>query len=395
MPDGWRYLSTSEATIQLKPGKLFEIKTVGALGIVPVLNQSEQGYLGWHNEEPGVRASEENPVVTFANHTCSLRLMLRPFSCIQNIFPKIGRPGICDTRYFFYAARERVGISDYKGHHPLFRSALIPIPPRPIQRRLASILGAYDDLIEVNRRRIAVLEEMARRLFDEWFVHFRFPGHEGHKMVETEHGRLPEGWQSTTLSSLVEASYGFTASAQDTVVGPKFVRVMDINKSDWISWHTVPHCVISRSEVERYRLRVNDLVVARMADPGKIGFVEREIDAIAASYLVRLRPHAGADAPFLFFLTKGFGYQSYVSGASTGTTRKSAGIPVLIGYRFTCPPDSLRNRFAMLVRPVREFGNALIETNARLAASRDLLLPRLISGDLSVTAAERELETAA
>ena len=62
------------------------------------------------------------------------------------------------------------------------------------QRRIASILGAHDDLIEVNRR-IPLLEEMVRRLFDEWFVHFRFPGHEGSGMVETERGRLPDGWR--------------------------------------------------------------------------------------------------------------------------------------------------------------------------------------------------------
>ena len=67
----------------------------------------------------------------------------------------------------------------------------------PCQRRIASILGAYDDLIEVNRRRIATLEEMARRLFDEWFVRFRFPGHEGHSIIETANGDTPDvdgGW---------------------------------------------------------------------------------------------------------------------------------------------------------------------------------------------------------
>ena len=65
----------------------------------------------------------------------------------------------------------------------------------PIQQKIASILSAYDDLIENNTRRIQILEEMAQRIYHEWFVHFRFPGHENVKMVESELGMIPEGWE--------------------------------------------------------------------------------------------------------------------------------------------------------------------------------------------------------
>ena len=75
----------------------------------------------------------------------------------------------------------------------------VRIPPATIQRRIASILAAYDDLIENNTRRIAILEEMARRIYEEWFIRFRFPGHEQVKMVESELGLIPEGWVATQL----------------------------------------------------------------------------------------------------------------------------------------------------------------------------------------------------
>ena len=105
----------------------------------------------------------------------------------------------------------------------------IAVPQYAVQQRVADILSTYDDLIEVNRRRIAVLEEMARRLFDEWFVHFRFPGHESHRMVEREHGVLPEGWSRQTLTELADdVSYGFTASANRNIDGPRFLRITDI-----------------------------------------------------------------------------------------------------------------------------------------------------------------------
>ena len=158
LPKGWRALPTVEACIQLKPGKLFDSKTVSESGSIPVLNQSETGFLGYHEEEPGVIASLEAPVVTFANHTCAMRLMKQPFSSIQNIFPKVGKPDVTETIYFYYASLGRVGLSDYKGHHPVFRQAHIPIPPLPIQRRIAGILSAYDELIENSQRRIKILE---------------------------------------------------------------------------------------------------------------------------------------------------------------------------------------------------------------------------------------------
>jgi type I restriction enzyme S subunit len=79
----------------------------------------------------------------------------------------------------------------------------IPLPPLPIQRRIAGILSAYDDLIENNQRRIKILEEMARRLYREWFVHFRFPGHESCRLVESPLGEIPEGWEVKLLPDCV------------------------------------------------------------------------------------------------------------------------------------------------------------------------------------------------
>ena len=77
------------------------------------------------------------------------------------------------------------------------------LPPLPTQRKIAAILSAYDDLIEVNTRRIALLEEMARGLYREWFVRFRFPGHEGVRMVESAVGLVPEGWEVKALGDIV------------------------------------------------------------------------------------------------------------------------------------------------------------------------------------------------
>ena len=79
----------------------------------------------------------------------------------------------------------------------------IPLPPFSTQRKIAAVLSAYDDLIENNTRRIEILEQMARAIYREWFVEFRFPGHEGVEMVESELGLIPQGWEIVTASEAI------------------------------------------------------------------------------------------------------------------------------------------------------------------------------------------------
>ena len=95
------------------------------------------------------------------------------------------------------AAQPKLGI--YK-----IETIEFPLPPLPVQRRVAGILSAYDELIENNQRRIKILEEMARSLYREWFVHFRFPGHDKVKMVSSPLGQIPQGWEVKHLGEIAE-----------------------------------------------------------------------------------------------------------------------------------------------------------------------------------------------
>ena len=182
----------------------------------------------------------------------------------------------------------------------VIRRIVLPFPQLEEQRNIVSILSAYDDLIENNRRRIGLLERAAREIYREWFVRLRFPGHEH---IKIKNG-VPEGWDRVHLSEVVSTQYGYTASANDEPVGPKFLRGTDINKQSYIDWSTVPYCPGSGLNFEKYALRRGDLLVIRMADPGKVAIVEKETKAIFASYLVRLlvRTDSGIDPLYLFYV---------------------------------------------------------------------------------------------
>jgi type I restriction enzyme, S subunit len=262
----------------------------------------------------------------------------------------------------------------------------VPIPPLPIQDSLIAVLETFDELIENNRRRVAVLEQMARAIYREWFVKFRYPGHENAPLVDSALGLIPEGWQSPRLSELVSTQYGYTESATTMPVGPKYLRGMDINKTSFIDWSAVPYCPIDDAGIVKFGIRVGDVFVIRMADPGKVGICETEVDGVFASYLVRLRPVSDLLIPhFLFFTLSDDAYQSWVTGASTGATRKSVSAKVMTEPRIALPPADLQRQFTATIGPMRESITTLVQENATLGTLRDLLLPKLITGQIDVS----------
>ena len=255
------------------------------------------------------------------------------------------------------------------------------VPSLNEQKRIADILSAYDDLIENNRRRMALLEEAARQLYREWFVRLRFPGHEHTRITNG----VPEGWEKIYLGDTVDTQYGFTETATDEPVGPKFLRGTDINKTPFIDWSTVPYCPIDEILQRKYQLRVGDIVIIRMADPGKVAIVERDIDAVFASYLIRLLPTDPRLTPYyLFYVLSDDAYQGFISGVSTGSTRKTASAPLLVDFHLLLPPQTLLRTFEDSVRPLRQQITTLLIQNEKLRTAGDLLLPRLMNGEIAV-----------
>jgi type I restriction enzyme S subunit len=264
------------------------------------------------------------------------------------------------------------------------------VPRVQVQRKIAAILSAYDDLIENNTRRIKILEQMARAIYHEWFLEFRAPGVELRKTTPEEQkltGKdvFPKGWEIKKLSSLVQTQYGYTESASELPIGPKYLRGMDINKTSYIQWHSVPYCRIVEDEFLRYKLSPGDVLVIRMADPGKIGIVEKDVDAVFASYLIRLTiHHSGLTPYYLFYFLLSDRYQGYITGASTGTTRKSASASVITDVELVVPAANILKSFEELVATKRKMLTTLLDKNATLRRTRDLLLPKLISGEVAL-----------
>ena len=293
---------------------------------------------------------------------------------------------------------------------------------------IAHILGTLDDKIELNRQMSETLEAMARALFKAWFVDFepvrakcrgdldgrprwqrggganhdspQQPGLPAHlydlfpdSFEDSELGDIPEGWEVGTLGDLSEKpQYGYTASAKEEPVGPKFLRITDINKLPWIDWTTVPYCEIEPEDFEQYRLHSGDVLIARMADPGHGVVIEEQVEAVFASYLIRFRLKDQAYIRYIQYWLRSDGYWELVTSRHAGTTRASLNAQVLSSFQLIIPPKPIASAFSEIVNALRNKVVAAVIESRTLAALRDALLPKLISGEIRVKDAERFLK---
>jgi len=348
----------------------------------------------------------------------------------QHIFRVVGKPGIDQgfLRYLLLSCMPvfHLHVQDKRttmGHVTKqdLQRIKVRVPPLQEQRAIAHILGTLDDKIELNRRMSQTLEAMAQALFKAWFVDFEpvraklagrwqrgvganhdsplQPGLPAHlydlfpdRLVDSELGEIPEGWEVKKLSDLCTTQYGYTTSAVDEPVGPKFLRVTDINKRNWIEWGDVPYCAIEPDARASYSLQVGDLVVARMADPGKSAIIEEDIDAVFASYLVRLKTPSLAHSYYLYGFLKSDLYAEYAEGAKSGSVQANMNAKVIVGASLTVPPKAVLDAFLREVLPLRQRLVANVRESRTLAALRDALLPKLISGEIRVKDAERFLK---
>jgi len=246
----------------------------------------------------------------------------------------------------------------------LIEQQSIPLPLLPIQQRIARILSAYDDLIENNTRRIAILEEMARRIYEEWFVRFRFPGHEGVRMLESELGLVPEGWTVMRLDGVLVLQRGFDLPKQDRTDGLFPI----ISATGASATH------------HKYRVKGPGVVTGRSGSLGAVMYVEGDFWPLNTTLWVK--EFVVGSALYAFFVLKSIGLAGFNSGAAVPTLNRNDvhRLPVLR------PTLDVLARFDNLVGPVVKLKRRLELKNANLRTTRDLLLPKLISGELDVSA---------
>ncbi len=267
------------------------------------------------------------------------------------------------------------------------------MPPLETQRRIASILGAYDDLIEVNRRRIAVLEEMARGLFEEWFVRFRFPGHEAVSIIDTPDGPLPEGWRRDTLANVA----AINAASLRPANAPSEIGYIDISSVSPGRIDTINHMPFVEAPGRARRIVTDGSILWSNVRPNRRSFavVLDPTPEIVASTGFTVLDARETSFAYLYHWVTTDNFVGYLVGNAQGAAYPAVTAATFERAAILLPPADLVKRFTDFAEPMLRLADSLRKTNGSLATSRDLLLPRLISGQLSIAEAEHQLEEAA
>lgn len=262
----------------------------------------------------------------------------------------------------------------------------VDIPALPTQHRIAGILSAYDELIENSQRRIKILESMARALYREWFVHFRFPGHDTVPRVPSPLGEIPQGWEVKTVGESFVISGGGTPSRKEEAFW-KGGTIQWYSPSDLTGAGTMFMDDSSDHITERGLAQSS----ARMFPARSVMLTSRAtIGAIAINTepactnqgFITCLPNERVPLYFLFhWLTENVPtFQRMASGA----TFKEISRGVFKTIDFLQPPDTLVGQFEAAVTPMAEQALALQRQIQTLRRTRDLLLPRLLSGQIDV-----------
>ena len=265
-----------------------------------------------------------------------------------------------------------------------------PLPDLPTQERIAGVLSAYDDLIENNRRRIALLELSARLLYREWFVHFRFPGHEATKFVDD----LPEEWTHEQLYDLCTDGDGIQTGPfgsqlhqsdySDEGVPVVMPKDMKSGKVDCNGIARIPEALADK--LGRHRMIPGDTVFGRRGEIGRKAFIgENQRGFFCGTGCLRIRPKPEKIDPRYLFETLGSpATAGFIVNQAKGSTMPNLSAGALKNVPILCPPEGIQAEYVEKSAPIFEQVEILDRENVQLAKARDLLLPRLMDGRIPV-----------
>lgn len=291
-------------------------------------------------------------------------------------------PAVADSRFLFYYFASPNMVAYIRGRAVgsavpginlgILKSLPVALPPLSTQQRIASILSAYDDLIENNTRRIQILEQMAQAIYREWFVEFRFPGHQDVRMVDSELGPIPEGWRACSLGELTTNFDRFrrplSSLRRAQMPGPfpyyGAAKIFDF-VDDYIFDGT-------------YLLLAEDGSVMTSDGLPVLQYVTGKFWANNHTHILQGQ---GVSTEYLYLALRGIQISGYVTGAAQPkiTQANLNRIPVI------APSHDHMAAFDRTIKPMFELMESLKQSIVNLRVTRDLLLPRLISGDIDVS----------
>jgi type I restriction enzyme, S subunit len=267
------------------------------------------------------------------------------------------------------------------------------VPPVLVQRRIADMLTAIDDLIENNRRRIELLEQMAQAIYREWFVHFRYPGHESATLADCPLGPIPEGWEVRQLTEVSSLVRGRSYRKHELVEsgGVPFVNLKCMLRGggfrrDGLKRYAGVYNADQRVSGGDIVLAVTDLTQGReiLARATLVPKLAEDFGVISLD-VARIVPNELDDRLALFFALRCTDFSDRVKEYANGSTVLHLSPTHVAAGQVVWPARALRRQFVRVVEAIVDQVDDLNDAGERLGAIRDLLLPKLVTGQIDVS----------
>lgn len=280
--------------------------------------------------------------------------------------------------YKEFVKRSAGGAAQPNANAKVLGSFPLRLPDRASQDRIVSLVQPIDDLIESNQRRIALLERMAQAIYREWFVHFRYPGHDDDELVDSPRGPIPGGWRVVPFLELADYLNGFAFKpAHWGDVGLPIVKIKELKEGVTASTPRYDGDDIS----PKYRIDSGDLLFSWSAHLD--AYLWSGGRALLNQHLFKVKPFSGVAKSWLF-LTLREDMDEFRS-RSQGTTMKHIKRAALREVSAVVPTKQLMQRFDDVTNPILDERITLSRLSRSLEAMCDLLLPRLVTGAIDVS----------
>ena len=384
VPDGWNIRLAENLFVREKVKVTHDRNSVSKRGSYPVIDQSEDGEIGFVDVLPEFDCSPQNPLVTFANHTCAVRKMTTPFGVIQNVFPLSSQVD-SDINFVYQALLLAIEPEGYKGHYPKLRETEFLTPPLPEQKKIASILTSVDEVIENTQKQIDKLQDLKKATMNELLT--KGIGHSEFK--DSELGRIPNNWKVCSLGELGQIidphpSHRAPPEVND---GIPFLGIGDLKENG--EFDTSKVRLVAREEIleheKRYQISENTIGFGRVASIGKIIDFPMELKNVLISpTLAVIEPHS-AQKKFLVNYLKSQLIINQLNFLITGSTRSSLGIQLLRELSILLPPLPEQKEIASILtsmdKNIEEKQHKLTQTQSL----KKSLMQDLLTGKVRVT----------
>lgn len=257
------------------------------------------------------------------------------------------------------------------------------------QDKIAKILSNYDDLIENNNKRIKILEEMAQKIYKEWFVDFKFPGHETATFKDSELGKIPSDWNISKFEDFIlfQEGPGIRNWQYVSNNGIRFINIRCINNNILDTSRTSQ---ISKQEAygkyKHFLLNENDIIMSTSGTLGKWAIIQKyHLPLCLNTSIIRFTPKLrNNDYSYILGYLKSNTFYNYLTSMATGSAQVNFGPMHLKQIKIVKPINNILDEYHQIINPLTKERLLLISKNENLKLTRDLLLSRLISGKIDV-----------